>query len=105
MDLDPVCLWTFICIGGVPRTDSAAQAGAALDKAGYVKTGADLTSWARALDRWRLSRPPLPLETNKPGFFAAGDVRSGSIKRCAAAIGEGSMAIALIHQRLAEVGD
>jgi len=46
----------------------------------------------------------LPLETNLPGLFAAGDIRSGSIKRCAAAIGEGSMAVALAHQRLAEVG-
>jgi thioredoxin reductase (NADPH) len=47
---------------------------------------------------WALSRPPLPLETNQPGLFAAGDVRSGSIKRCSAAIGEGSMAVALVHR-------
>ena len=52
----------------------------------------------------RSSRSPLPLETNRPGFFAAGDVRSGSIKRCSAAIGEGSMAVALVHRRLAELG-
>jgi thioredoxin reductase (NADPH) len=51
-----------------------------------------------------LSRQPLPLETNLPGLFASGDIRSGSIKRCAAAIGEGSMAVALVHQRLAELG-
>ena len=51
-----------------------------------------------------LLREPLPLETNRPGVFAAGDVRCGSVKRCAAAIGEGSMAVALIHRRLAEVG-
>jgi thioredoxin reductase (NADPH) len=94
----------FICIGGVPRTEGAAQAGLALDRARFVQTGADLSSAPGALDGWPLSRQPLPLETNLPGLFAAGDVRSGSIKRCAAAIGEGSMAVALVHQRLAELG-
>jgi thioredoxin reductase (NADPH) len=94
----------FVCIGGVPRTEGAAQVGLALDRSGYLLTGAEVSSSAGALDGWRLSRQPLPLETNLPGLFAAGDVRSGSIKRCAAAIGEGSMAVALVHQRLAEVG-
>ena len=50
------------------------------------------------------AQEPLPLETNRPGVFAAGDVRYGSVKRCAAAIGEGSMAVALVHRWLAEVG-
>jgi thioredoxin reductase (NADPH) len=94
----------FVCIGGVPRTQGAANVGLAQDGAGYVRTGAELSSSAGALDGWTLSRQPLPLETSLPGLFAAGDVRSGSIKRCAAAIGEGSMAVALVHQRLAEVG-
>ncbi len=94
----------FVCIGGVPRTQGASAVGLALDAAGYVRTGAELSSSAGALDGWPLSRQPLPLETNQPGLFAAGDVRSGSIKRCAAAIGEGSMAVALVHQRLAELG-
>jgi thioredoxin reductase (NADPH) len=94
----------FVCIGGVPRTQGAANVGVALDSAGYVRTGAELSSSAGALDGWRLSRQPLPLETNLPGLFAAGDVRSGSIKRCAAAIGEGSMAVALVHLHLTEVG-
>ena len=97
----------FICIGGVPRTQGTAQVGIALDNAGYIRTGADVRLAARAsggLDGWPLARHPLPLETNLPGLFACGDVRSGSIKRCAAAIGEGSMSVALVHQRLAEIG-
>ena len=94
----------FICIGGQPRTHGAANVGPALDDAGFVRTGAELRSSPHELDGWSLSRQPLPLETSLPGLFAAGDVRSGSIKRCAAAIGEGSMAVALVHQRLAEVG-
>lgn len=94
----------FVCIGGVPRTQGTAQAGIALDNAGYIRTGGDLGVSSGALDGWPLARHPLPLETNLPGLFACGDVRSGSIKRCAAAIGEGSMSVALVHQRLAEVG-
>jgi thioredoxin reductase (NADPH) len=94
----------FVCIGGVPRTQGAANLGLARDSRGYVRTGTELISSADALDGWPLSRQPLPLETNLPGLFAAGDIRSGSIKRCAAAIGEGSMVVAHVHQRLAEVG-
>ena len=94
----------FICIGGVPRTQGLERLGLAADGAGYLRTGADVNAEPISKDRWPLSRPPLPLETNRPGLFAAGDVRSGSIKRCSAAIGEGSMAVALVHQRLAEVG-
>ena len=94
----------FVCIGGVPRTQGAAAVGLALDGAGYIRTGADLSSSAGALDGWPLSRQALPLETNLPGLFAAGDVRSGSTKRCATAIGEGSMVVALVHQRLSELG-
>lgn len=93
----------FVCIGGVPRTQGTAV-GLALDRAGYVRTGAELGSLTDDLDGWPLSRQPLPLEANLPGLFAAGDVRSGSIKRCAAAIGEGSMVVSLVHQRLAELG-
>jgi thioredoxin reductase (NADPH) len=94
----------FVCIGGVPRTRRLATAGLATDDAGFILTGADVTASPGALDKWPLSRSPLPLESNRPGFFAAGDVRSGSIKRCSAAIGEGSMAVALVHRRLAELG-
>ncbi|MDQ1480611.1 MAG: thioredoxin reductase [Actinomycetota bacterium] len=94
----------FVCIGGVPRTRGLATAGLVTDDAGYILTGVDATASLGALDGWPLSRSPLLLETNRPGFFAAGDVRSGSIKRCSAAIGEGSMAVALVHRRLAELG-
>jgi thioredoxin reductase (NADPH) len=94
----------FVCIGGVPRTRGLAQAGLATDDAGFILTGAGLAASPGALDKWPLARAPLPLETNGAGFFAAGDVRSGSIKRCSAAIGEGSMAVALVHHRLAELG-
>ena len=94
----------FVCIGGVPRTQGTAEVGIALDAAGYIRTGGDVSLSTAGLNGWPLARHPLPLETNLPGLFACGDVRSGSIKRCAAAIGEGSMSVALVHQRLAEVG-
>ena len=91
----------FICIGGAPRTDGAAGIGLAANTAGYLVTGDGAREPG---SNWSLPREPLPLETNLPGVFAAGDVRCGSVKRCSAAIGEGSMAVALIHRRLAEVG-
>jgi thioredoxin reductase (NADPH) len=94
----------FICIGGEPRTDAVGGTGLVIDDAGYVQTGSELTSFARIPEGRDIPRPPLPLETNLPGLFAAGDVRRGSTKRCAAAVGEGSMSVALVHQRLAEVG-
>jgi thioredoxin reductase (NADPH) len=92
----------FICIGGAPRTDGADGIGLVTNTAGYLVTGSDVAHEPNS--DWQLPREPLPLETNRPGVFAAGDVRCGSVKRCAAAIGEGSMAVALIHRRLAEVG-
>jgi len=68
----------------------------ALDRHGYVLTGTDL----RDAGRWALDRDPYLLETSVPGIFACGDVRSGLVKRVAAAVGEGSMSIALVHQYL-----
>src|SRR5712664_194182 len=92
----------FICIGGTPRTDGAAGIGLATSPAGYLVTGSDGAGDPGG--SWPLPREPLPLETNRPGVFAAGDVRCGSVKRCSAAIGEGSMAVALVHRRLVELG-
>ena len=89
----------FVCIGGVPRTRGA-RAGwdSRLDDAGFILTGADVSASLGALDGWPLARHRCRSRRTCPGFFAAGDVRSGSIKRCSAAIGEGSMAVALVHQ-------
>src|SRR3954453_22073740 len=70
----------------------------ALDQRGYVLTGTDV----RDLGQWALDRDPFLLETSVPGIFACGDVRSGPVKRVAAAVGEGSMAIAFVHQYLRE---
>jgi len=68
------------------------------DEKGFIKTGADIAE----APAWRANkRRPAPLETSLPGIFAAGDVRSGSVKRCAAAVGEGGMAVAGVHMSLA----
>jgi thioredoxin reductase (NADPH) len=72
----------------------------ALDPNGFVLTGPDV----RASGRWTLDRDPYLLETSVPGIFACGDVRLGPVKRVAAAVGEGSMAIAFVHQYLRETG-
>jgi thioredoxin reductase (NADPH) len=73
----------------------------ALHRQGYVLTGSDV----RDAGRWELERDPYLLETSVPGIFACGDVRLGPVKRVAAAVGEGSMAIAFVHQYLKEAAD
>jgi thioredoxin reductase (NADPH) len=76
-----------------------------LDESGFILTGRALDRSVLEEDIWEgLSREPYPLETSLPGVFAAGDARSGSIKRVASAVGEGSMAVRLVHQYLAEIG-
>jgi thioredoxin reductase (NADPH) len=74
----------------------------ALDDRGFVKTGADLSRDDLAGAAWPLARPPHLLETSLPGVFAVGDVRSGSMKRVASAVGEGSTAVAFVHRVLRE---
>lgn len=90
----------FVCIGGQPRTDWATGSGVAVDDGGYLLTGRDLLAPDCGV-AWPLERDPYPLETSQPGLFAAGDVRHGSTKRVSAAVGEGAMAVGLIHRFIA----
>ena len=89
----------FVLIGAEPRTAWLAGS-VARDDRGFVRTGPDLLRTDSA-PGWRLPRAPMLLETSQPGVFAAGDVRSRSIKRVAAAAGEGATAISLVHEYLA----
>ena len=88
----------FVMIGGEPRTDWLA--GVERDDRGYILTGHDLLGPDGRPAVWPLSRPPLLLETSIPGVFAAGDVRHRSVKRVASAVGEGAVAVQLVHQFL-----
>jgi thioredoxin reductase (NADPH) len=98
---DVASSWLFIFIGASPRTDWLGPQ-LARDANGFVVTGPDLTTSPN--DRgWTLPRPPFALETSVPGVFAAGDVRLDSMKRVASAVGEGAMAVYLVHRYLATV--
>jgi thioredoxin reductase (NADPH) len=90
----------FIMTGASPRTRWL-EGCLALDSKGFILTGRDLETNGKA-SAWTHSRPPQLLETSLPGVFAVGDVRSGNVKRVASAVGEGSIAIHLIHRALAE---
>ena len=94
--------WLFICIGGEPQTAWASNVGILRDDAGYILTGPDL-EFAASRSLWPLARAPFYLETSVPGLFAAGDVRHGSVKRCASAVGEGAMAVTFVHKHLAQL--
>ena len=87
----------FVLIGSQPRTGWLGES-IARDQWGFILTGPDLQEDAGA--RWPLDGPPLPLETSLPGVFAAGDVRRGSVKRVASAVGDGAVTIPLVHRRL-----
>ena len=88
----------FSFIGAVPRTDWL-PAEIAKDAKGFVRTGPALAPSGG----WAARRPPYLLETSRPGVFAAGDVRAGSVKRVASAVGEGAMAVQLVHEYLKEM--
>lgn len=87
----------FVLIGAEPHTEWLRDT-LQRDPAGYLETGVDVSP-----DAWPLGRPPMLLETSVPGVFAVGDVRHGSVKRVAAAVGEGSVAIGSVHAYLADI--
>ncbi len=89
----------FIMMGAVPNTRWL-NGCLVLDEKGFVKTGRDLAADDLTKANWPLTRAPYLLETSRPGIFAVGDVRAGNVKRVASAVGEGSIAVALVHQAL-----
>jgi thioredoxin reductase (NADPH) len=89
----------FMMTGAEPNTRWL-EGCVALDEKGFIRTGPDLSQDDLAAAGWPLSRPPYLLETSRPGVFAVGDVRGGNIKRVASAVGEGSIAVAFVHQVL-----
>jgi thioredoxin reductase (NADPH) len=92
----------FVFIGAAPRTDWL-DGFVQRDDRGFILTGPDLTAQGKRPKGWSLTREPFLLETSVPGVFAVGDVRHGSIKRVASSVGEGSIAIQLVHAYLAGV--
>jgi thioredoxin reductase (NADPH) len=91
--------WLFVFIGAEPHTDWLDKT-VARDDRGFVLTGTDLLAEGRRPPGWTLPRDPYHLECSMPGVFAAGDVRADSVKRVASAVGEGAMAVSLIHRYL-----
>ena len=94
----------FLMTGAQPNTGWL-QGCVVLDEHGFVKTGSDLSKEQLADARWGLPRPPYLLESSVPGVFAAGDVRAGSVKRIASAVGEGSICVQFVHRVLRELAD
>jgi thioredoxin reductase (NADPH) len=91
----------FIFIGAAPRTEWIGDS-LVRDSYGFVKTGPDLLVEGRRPKGWDLDRDPFYLESSMPGVFVAGDVRAQSVKRVASAVGEGAMAVTLVHQYLVD---
>ena len=92
----------FIFIGAAPKTDWL-DGVVERDERGFILSGPDLSKNGKRPKAWKLDRDPFLLETNVPGVFVAGDVRHGSIKRCASAVGEGSIAVQFVHQYMKEI--
>jgi thioredoxin reductase (NADPH) len=92
----------FIFVGAVAHTDMVAGV-VERNNAGFIMTGADLIRDGKRPTGWSLKRDPYLLETSVPGIFAAGDVRQGAIRRVASAVGEGAVAVSLVHQYLKTV--
>jgi thioredoxin reductase (NADPH) len=91
----------FLMTGANPNTEWLDRC-VAMDEQGFVKTGQDITRADLDAAKWPLARAPMLFETSRPAVFAVGDVRSGSVKRVAAAVGEGSVCIQLVHKALQE---
>ncbi|MEU0909546.1 FAD-dependent oxidoreductase [Streptomyces althioticus] len=91
--------WLFVFIGAAPLTDWL-DGTVLRDGRGFILAGPDLTADGRPPAGWELDRPPYHLETNVPGVFVAGDARAESAKRVASAVGEGAMAVMLVHRYL-----
>ncbi|GAB3855265.1 hypothetical protein GCM10029963_49740 [Micromonospora andamanensis] len=91
--------WLFVFIGAEPRTGWL-DGTLVRDERGFVVTGPDLVTGGRRPSGWSLPREPYHLESSVPGVFAAGDVRAASVKRVASAVGEGAMAVSLVHRYL-----
>ncbi|MDX3521896.1 FAD-dependent oxidoreductase [Streptomyces scabiei] len=91
--------WLFVFIGAEPHTDWL-QGTVLRDERGFIVAGPDMTADGGPPPGWELDRPPYHLETNVPGVFVAGDARSQSAKRVASAVGEGAMAVMLVHRYL-----
>ncbi|KND42563.1 MULTISPECIES: FAD-dependent oxidoreductase [Streptomyces] len=91
--------WLFVFIGAEPHTDWL-EGTVLRDERGFIVAGPDMTADGGPPPGWELDRPPYHLETNVPGVFVAGDARSESAKRVASAVGEGAMAVMLVHRYL-----
>ncbi|WP_416966558.1 FAD-dependent oxidoreductase [Streptomyces sp. 4F14] len=91
--------WLFVFIGAAPLTDWLDET-VLRDERGFILAGPDLTPDGRPPAGWELDRPPYHLETSVPGVFVAGDARAESAKRVASAVGEGAMAVMLVHRYL-----
>ena len=92
----------FIFIGAMPHTDWLGDQ-VARDSHGFILSGSDIQQNGKFQSGTTDDRPPYMLETSLPGIFVAGDVRHGSVKRVASAVGEGSMAVMFVHRYLSTV--